>query len=400
MKIIPFCMIAVFLLLSGCSSLNELDEILILSGIGIDEGEDGGVKVILKATNPQASTSGQESGGSNQAPSYTFVSEGEDVIGAFSNVNELLGRKPFFAHISALVVGEDYARNQGIKELIDYMERHYEIRDSYLLFIAKGEKAETIMNLFTPIENSSVFTMERMVAIPGGAHGMQDGIKLEDFIKWTYGDNRDPVALGVEKVDKEVQSTNADILNNIEGNKNAVRLTGLAAFQNNRLKDWLTPKETLSFSLLTSHTRQTLPYSISCNEGEGTIGFRLKEMKKDFKPKLENGKLTYVINLNAQIVLEGFTCPLKLSTNQGVDELQELINNTLEKDLTSSLEKAHELQLDYFGIRNHLFRNETKQWEKVKGEWDELYKNMEIQAHVKTYLESPGARVDNNEQTQ
>ena len=95
MKIIHFCMIAVFILLSGCSSQNELDKILILSGIGIDEGEDGGVKVIFKATNPQANTSGQESGGSNQAPSYTFVSEGEDVIEAFSNVNELLGRKPF-----------------------------------------------------------------------------------------------------------------------------------------------------------------------------------------------------------------------------------------------------------------------------------------------------------------
>ena len=71
------------------------------------------------------------------------------------------------------------------------MERHYEIRDSYL-FLSEGEKAATILNLFTPIENSSVFTMERMVALPEGAHGMQDGIKLEDFIKWTYGDNRDP----------------------------------------------------------------------------------------------------------------------------------------------------------------------------------------------------------------
>ncbi|MGI8314666.1 Ger(x)C family spore germination protein [Halobacillus mangrovi] len=400
MRIIHFCMIAVFLLLSGCSAQNELDEILILSGIGIDEGEHGGVKVILKATNPQASTSGHESGGNNQAPSYTFVSEGEDVIGAFSNVNELLGRKPFFAHISALVVGEEYARNQGVKELIDYMERHYEIRDSYLFFIAKGEKAETIMNLFTPIENSSVFTMERMVAIPGGAHGMQDGIKLEDFIKWTYGDNRDPVALGVEKVDKEIKSTNVEILNNIEGNKNAVRLTGLAAFQNNRLKDWLTAKDTLGYALLASHTSETLPYSIPCNEGEGTVGFNLKEMEKDFKPKIENGKLTYVINLKAQIILEGFTCPLKLSTNQGVDDLQQLINKNLEKDLTSSLKKAQELQLDYFGIRNQLFRNETKKWEKVQDKWDELYANMEIQAHVNTYLESPGARVDNNEEKQ
>ncbi|SFG63099.1 germination protein, Ger(x)C family [Halobacillus alkaliphilus] len=400
MRIIHFCMVAVFILLSGCSAQNELDELLILSGIGIDEGEDGRVKVILKATNPQANTSGQETGGSNQAPSYTFVGEGEDVIGAFSNVNELLGRKPFFAHIAALVVGEEYARNHGIKELIDYMERQYQIRDSYLLFISKGEKAENIMNLFTPIENSSVFTMEQMVAIPEGAKGMKDGIKLEDFIKWTYGDNRDPVALGVEKVDKEVQSTNAEILNNIEGNKNAVRLTGLAAFQNNRLQDWLTPKDTLGYALIASHSGKTLPYSISCNEGEGTIGFRLKEMKKDFKPKLEDGNLTYVINLKAQVVLEGFTCPLKLSTNQGVEELQQLVNNNLEKDLTSSLEKAQELQLDYFGIRNQLFRNETKQWEKVKNEWDELYENMEIQAHVKTYLESPGARVDNNEKTQ
>ncbi|KHE68814.1 Ger(x)C family spore germination protein, partial [Halobacillus sp. BBL2006] len=347
-----------------------------------------------------ASSSGQETGGSNQAPSYTFVSEGKDVIEAFSNVNELLGRRPFFAHISALVVGEDFARNQGVKELIDYMERHYEIRDSYLFFIAKGEKAETIMNLFTPIENSSVFTIDRMVSISGEAHGMQDGIKLEDFIKWSFGDNRDPVALGVEKVDEEVQSTNAEVLNNIEGNKNAVRLTGVAAFKNNHLVDWLTEKETQSFAILTNHTGKTLSYSVPCSEGEGTIGLSIKEMKRNFKPKLQNGKLTYDLNLKGRVTLEGFSCPMKLSTNQGVEKLQQIVNETLEKDLTSSIEKAQELQLDYFGIRNQLFRNETKQWEKVKDDWENLYKNMEVNTQVHVYLESPGARVDNNEEKQ
>ncbi|MCA1021087.1 Ger(x)C family spore germination protein [Halobacillus litoralis] len=383
-------------LLCGCSAQNELDELLILTGIGIDESEDGNVTVIFRTVNPSGSKSGMEGGDPSQSPNYTFTSEGKDIIEAFSNISSILGRQPFYSHVKALVVGEQFARNQGLEDVINFMERHDQLRDSYLLFVAKESSAESIMNVFTPIENSSVFTLTSMFYIPGGANTMQEGIKLEDFIKWVYGDDRAGVAMGVEKVSTH-PSSNLDTLKNIDGNLNAIRLTSLGIFDKSRLKEWLSVKDMRTYSILTDTASSPAPYTVACPEEEGTISFLLKERDINAEPELKNGKLLFRVELKGSAILDGLTCSSPLSNQKGASSLENWINESMKNDLIEALENAKQTNLDYFGIKNHLFRNDTKQWEQLKDDWEQLYADMEIKTDIHIYMESPGARVENNE---
>ncbi|GGF26552.1 hypothetical protein GCM10010954_27010 [Halobacillus andaensis] len=386
--------------LGGCSGQEELDELLILTGIGIDQGDDQNVKVTFQATNPQAQAGGESGGGgASQATSYTFESEGEDVVAAVFNANNLLSRKLFFPHISSLVVGEDYARENGLHEISDFLERHYEIRDSYMLFIAKETTASDILNTFPPLDNSSIQNIKRLVEVPGSTIGLKDGIELEDFIRWRYGDDRDAVITGVERVTKETDSSNTESLNEIEGNKNALRLTGLALFDKDYLVDWLSYKDSVAWVMINGESETVKNYTVPCRDSKGTIGFLLKEMDIKAKPKIEGDQLTYMIQVRGHFNLQGMTCKIDLSTDKGVTELQDIINTNLEEDLQTSVENAQDLNLDYFGIKNYLFKNQPNQWEKAKDDWESLYAQMEITTEVDVYLESPGARVGNNEES-
>lgn len=385
-----------FLLLCGCSAQNELDELLVLTGIGIDESEDGNVKLIFRAVNPHGSKSGMEGGSSSQSPNYTFTSEGKNIIEAFSNIHSILGRQPFYSHVTALVIGEAFARNKGLKDIVNYLERQDQLRDSYLLFVAKESSAESIMNVFTPIENSSVFTMESMFNITGGANTMEDGIKLEDFIKWVYGDDRAGAAMGVEKVDTH-SSSNLDTLNNIDGNLNAIRLTSLGIFNKSRLTEWLSIKDTRTFAFLTDTASSPAPYTIACPEGEGSISFLLKERNIKAEPKLEDGRIVYHVDLKGGVILDGLTCSPSLASQDGISSLQNWIKESLKQDFLEALENAKKSNLDYYGIKNHLYRNDTRQWEQMKDNWEQLYAEMEIKVNIRVFMESPGARVDNNE---
>ncbi|MFG6150065.1 Ger(x)C family spore germination protein [Halobacillus sp. B23F22_1] len=387
------------ILIGGCSGKQELNELLILTGIGIDQGEEQNVKVTFQATNPQAQAGGEAGGGgASQATSYTFESEGEDVVAAVFNANDLLPRKLFFPHISSLVVGEDFARENGLAGISDFLSRHYEIRDSYMLFIAKETTASDILNTFPPLDNSSVQNIKRLVEIPGSTVSLKDGIELEDFIRWRYGDDRDAVITGVERVTKETDSTNTESLNEIEGNKNALRLTGLALFDEDYLVDWLSYKDSVAWAMIKGESETVKNYTVPCSDSKGTIGFLLKEMDVKAKPKIEEDQLTYTLQMKGHFNLQGMTCNIDLSTDQGVTELQDIVNTNLEDDLQTSVENAQDFNLDYFGIKNDLFKNQPKQWEKAKDDWEDLYAQMETTTNVDLYLESPGARVDNNEE--
>ncbi|WP_173917457.1 Ger(x)C family spore germination C-terminal domain-containing protein [Halobacillus sp. Marseille-Q1614] len=268
------------------------------------------------------------------------------------------------------------------------------------MFIAKEDTANHILNTFPPLENSSAQNMEQLIYMPNSKLSLKDGIKLEDFIRWRYADQQDPVVTGIEKVSKEYDSSSSETLNNIEGNMNAVRLTGFAVFNKSRLVDWLSEKDSIAWSIITKKTNKVKSYNISCpeNKGKGSIQFLLKEMKIKAKPKLKNSQLTYDLQLKGHLSLQGLHCDYKLSTTKGITELQKVINDSIKKDLETAVTNAQKQGLDYFGIRNQISRNYPKQWKKEKDNWGNLYENMKVKADVNIYIESTGARVDNNEE--
>ncbi|WP_171016953.1 Ger(x)C family spore germination protein [Pseudalkalibacillus caeni] len=384
--------------LAGCSGRIELNDLLLITSVGIDKGEGDRVKLTFQATNPQAQAGGQGSSGAGGStnPDYTFESEGYSVNEAVNNARNFISRKLFFSQMSMLVVGEEMAKEKGVKEILDFLERHYEIRDNYFFLIAKDSSAKEILSTLTPIENNSSKTIEKLINISEGSVGIKDGITLENFIRWLYGEKRSPVALGIKKKEKNSNVSNFDTLNDIDGNPNSIQLTGLALFNEDKQVDWFTKKESSAWGVLTGRSADIQNFTFHCPDGDGRIGILLKDIKGKAVPTLKGNQLTYRIKMSGQMNLQEMSCRLKLTEEQGANAIQTAVSKGLEKQLVETVRKAQKLKLDFFGIQSQLFKNHPKSWEKQKDNWEALYQEMKVKADVQVYIESPGARLENN----
>lgn len=167
--------------LSGCWSKKELDEISILSGVGIDIGEQNKLRltmqVILHREMKIESQSGKRGG--EEKPTQNVVAEGNSLIDANRNYVLQSGRRGYWSHINVLIIGEELAK-KGIGQILDVLERDQEVRRRTYLLVSKGE-AKDILNAETiDLEIIQAYNISDMVKL-SGANGKSVMIDLHKY---------------------------------------------------------------------------------------------------------------------------------------------------------------------------------------------------------------------------
>ena len=127
-------------LLAGCgggrgvySNYRRLEELQLVETLGVDAGEDGGV--LLSAS---AGTGAAGDGAVLSARAGALIPCMEALQ------NRTVRGQVFFAHTQFLVLGQAYAEN-GVAELLDYVERDIHTRMGTGLFVARDAAASALV---------------------------------------------------------------------------------------------------------------------------------------------------------------------------------------------------------------------------------------------------------------
>ena len=389
-KLIVNLIIGCFIL-AGCAGKIELNEMLIVSAIGIDLEGDQTI-VHLQVVNAGVTGSAQSEG--MGGPVYTYSIQGKTLFDAINNANNILPREVIFSHITCFVMSEEYAREQGVAPLFDFMERNNEIRDNVLMFVAKDSTAKDILSLYTPIFKNPGESLNNRVKISSTSTGISEGIKVKEVVTWTYGEFRDPVVQGVERLGENEMGGNTAILESIDANSKTFNITGLALFKKEHFTDWYTYDQTLGWSILNSRIKELFTVTTECENQKGSLGFIVKNSKSTVKPKVENGEITYQINVTGTAVLQEITCDLDVSNPKTLLDLEEQVEQSIKQDVESAIDKAKELEIDPFGFGKLLFDKDPKMWkENYEKEWGEKFSNVNVNTTVSIRLESLGTKV-------
>ena len=118
-------LILLLILCTGCYDYNELNEIAIISGVGIDKLNNEYV-VTYEVVNTEAS---KES--SNDIKKYNVKGNGASLSEAFNNVNETLAKKAYFEQIKVMVI----TKNVNILDISDYLFRNEKINTNFYLVL-------------------------------------------------------------------------------------------------------------------------------------------------------------------------------------------------------------------------------------------------------------------------
>jgi len=137
--------------LTACWDKIEMNELALVSMVGMDSDPDTGQKTIYyQVVNPASSVSAKGSPGGDQAPVYTYEISGPSFGEIRSLAYEVLPRKLFVAHYKAIVVSQR-AAEQGMRDIINFIEMQPNGRASVPMLVADGPLSP-VMRTFTPLE--------------------------------------------------------------------------------------------------------------------------------------------------------------------------------------------------------------------------------------------------------
>ena len=116
-------------LLCGCSDYKELNDLAIISTIGIDKDKDD-YKICMEVLNTNKKDS----------KNYIIYSKGKTLNEAINKANDKSDKKIYGGHLNQLIVSKDIF-NKKNTEIIDSFIRLTEVKDEIDLFLSKEDTA-------------------------------------------------------------------------------------------------------------------------------------------------------------------------------------------------------------------------------------------------------------------
>lgn len=362
--------------LSSCTGAEELNIQAIVTAIGFDVGENGKVETHFQVVYPggAAMKQGSSPEGGAGSPVYTYTLTADTMTETVDKARNLIPRKLFFPHIQVIVLGEQFAKEIGFSFITDYLERDNEIRDEFMVFTAKEETAGEILSVYTSLTSNPSQSIVDRVNKTASPMGLTEGIFMEDVIRWTYGEYRDPVTMGIQKETPQAHASSKKALENIHANQNAFDLTGIPLYKHDKLVDWLTIKQSKGWALIEDEAKETLFISAPCPEEEsGNVGFLLKDLRSKKKAAINGEDIGFQVSVKGRGIVREVTCKGAIEDPAYLVKLKNSLSLQLSSYMNEAFEKTKENEVDSFGFGQFLYKNYPNKWKELEGQWMDIY---------------------------
>ena len=341
--IIPF-------LLSGCYDYNELSDLAIVSGIGIDyKNDEYSVTFEILSTKKEGETSASSG-------SYNVTSNGSTVFEAFNNNGNLIDKVPYFEHVDVIVISEEVAKNH-LKEVGEYIIRTSKLRNESYLAIASDISAKEVIESKTKDKPVAASFITKLMENNKNSASAGYYMPYTEILNSILTDGEDAI-LSVVTV-KE---------NNEEKN---IELVGLGVFEDFKLKHIFNIEESSILNLLSNFDHQAVYFKDKCNNDiNGVIEISIYESEVKIEPNNENVKISG--KLNARINED--TCNNNLREEKIYEELQKKFTKIIEQKMTNVLEILQDKNSNALKIGKYYYQKtrspEYKLWTKQKFTYD------------------------------
>lgn len=378
--------------LSGCYSVQSIDDLTYVIALGIDKGKNNTLALTVQFTFPTSS----ESASGEAAPTIVNTVECASINSGITLLNSYTSKEINLSHCKIIVFSEELAVS-GIGEEIFTLSNQVEIRPDSNIIISKSTAKEYIENSKPELENLvakyyelNLFSQEYV--------GFTENISISNFFNKLNTTSIEPTAIlgNGNKLNLPSSNNSKDELDIVAGElpiteyKRESENLGIAVFKDDKMVGELTAIETMLHLILTDNFESgiiTLNHPLKENS---TIDIALYSHKKtNIDAKLINGSpfATIEVFLNSRL--------LSVDKNSGdfdadeIKELESLINSYLENAILNYLYKtSKEFESDIDGIGQSLltkFKN-SKEWNNYN--WPQNYKNTFFKVHVNTNIKS------------
>lgn len=318
-------------LISGCYDYNGLNDLAIISGIGIDY-EDEEFKVTFEVISTKKE-------GDSSAPSSTYyiTSTGESIVYAFTSAANQMDKVPYFEHVEIVLFSEEVAKNH-LEDCIDYLIRTERLRNEFYAAIAKdsaGDLIEASSKAHPIISNYLVQLLEFN----------NETYNLAYYVQFTKSVNRmlsrgEDAMLPVFKLKDE----------------ETIELSGLGIFRDFKLVYTFDSNQASIVNLLNNFNVESIHFQKTCEDGK-TIAIAIYQSDVSIEPSKEGILVKGVMSAR----ISESTCSYDFKQADTYEELEKEFVKIVEQEMDEVLRVFQKVQSNALGIgRSYYSRYRVK----------------------------------------
>ncbi|MDQ1003412.1 spore germination protein KC [Neobacillus niacini] len=383
-KIISFFIMFLLIisLLTSCWSSKELNEIAIVSAIGIDKTEDGYL-VSVQIVNP-GEIAGKTATGRTEV--IRFMKTGDTLMDAMRRLSTDVPRRIYVAHLRNVVFGEELAK-EGIGKVLDVLSRHHEMRSDFFLTVAKGSKASDILNVQTALEKSPATKLSNALETADKRWAPTKSVTVDELITSIVSKGKEPVLTGVHVYGNPESGSSFTNVQNVSP-KTGLKIDTIGVFKNDKLIGWLNEEESKGFNYITDNVKSTA-VTFPCEDGKITISTIRSKTK--VKGKMENGNPKISIQVTTEGDVGEVACEFDLSKPEKIKQLNKKYQNWIKERIELAIKTVQEeYQSDIFGFGEVIHRADPKAWKRLQKNWDQEFAKLEVTVNVKAEIRRLG----------
>jgi spore germination protein KC len=363
------CIMLLCVILSGgCWNYRGLNEMSIVSGFAIDkDDESGDMKVSFQIVDLVGNIQVEGINGK------LIESTGKTLFDAGRNAKRNIIGKLYFGHTQLVVISQDIARNEDLKDTIDWMLHDAEMRETLKIAISAGDTAKEILNFETIVGPIVAFDVSKYI---------EEDQKITASVTYKQ----------LYEVYNTLESEGIDLtlpaICNVENNgEPSAKLCGTAVFKGQRLAGFLNPDETKYLLFTTDELEGGLLTFPADGEGEDDTTLEIYKNKTKRSFSYKEGKLVIKLEPETDVYLAECKVHLDALDKKQISSLEQNAAKALAERMAMVIGKVQsEYGADIFGFGNMIYKKDIALWSKLSSDWDTLFPELEVVINAKVNI--------------
>lgn len=377
-----FILLILINILTGCWSSKELNELAIVTALGIDKTENGYL-LSVQIINP-GEIAGKSISGRTEV--IRFMSTGDTIFEAIRKLSTDTPRKIYVSHLRVVVFGEKLAR-EGIGKTLDLLSRDHEMRSDFYITVAKGSTASDLLNIITHQEKIPANKLFNALDNSEKIWAPTTSVTLDELINSLVSKGKEPTLTGIYVYGNPEIGSDFKNVQRVSP-KTGLRIDSIGVFKKDKLKGWLNVEESKGLNYITDKVSSTV-VNVPCEDGK--LSIETIRSKTKIKGQMEKGKPKINISVYSEGNVGDVECKIDLTETENIKKLEEKYQNNIKDKIERSVKKAqNKYKSDIFGFGEVIYRADPKAWKLLESNWEQEYENVEVSVRVNAKIRRLG----------
>lgn len=341
---------------TGCYNYKELNELGIVSAMGISKDGD-----LYNLDIQLLNVLDSEKSGLNKSPITVISGQGETIFEAARSMNKKTSKVFFLADVDYVFLDQSVL-NDGLDEIMDFLIRDTRLSLNFLVVTSTENKSLDILSSISHFDTNSANNLYDAIMNSETRYGGINSLHVRELINNYYAKGKYTLFPNVYIKDTSKSSEN----DSLEDSKSEsyVEVKNMVFFKDKEAIE-LTDEETKGVNFLRNKIKNAT-LTIECDGGYFTI--ETLESKMKLKSKLNIDQLNVKGSVGAEIVYYG--CKDNLDNVGVLKSISKKAEKEIESYITKAFNKSKKYNYDFLGLGNYIYKNNYKYFDFENKDWN------------------------------